>query len=152
MAGSRQIDSELCFGIYNANKKFNRFYQHVLAEYGLTYPQYAVMLVLWIHSPITVRELGSYVDLDSGTLTPLLKRLQKNGWVTKTRSTKDERVVNINITEHAKAMRDEVYDHVNECFEILGLERDEIDKALKVVNVVSNQLDNVDVEKIAAVN
>lgn len=152
MAGFRQIDGELCFGIYNANKKFNRFYQHVLASYGLTYPQYAVMLVLWNHAPITVRELGTYVDLDSGTLTPLLKRLQKNGWVTKSRSTKDERVVNINITDYAKKMEKEIYAHVNQCFEILGMSRSQIDEALKVINAVSNQLDNVDVQKITEVD
>ena len=152
MAEIRQIDGKLCFGIYNANKKFNRFYQHVLGNYGLTYPQYAVMLVLWKHTPITVRELGSYVDLDSGTLTPLLKKLQKNGWVIKSRSTKDERVVNINITDYAKKMEQEIYAHVNQCFDILGLTRSQIDEALEVINVVSDQLDNVDIHKITSVD
>lgn len=152
MAEIRQIDGELCFGIYNANKKFNRFYQHVLKNYGLTYPQYVVMLVLWKHTPITVRELGSYVDLDSGTLTPLLKRLQKNGWVIKSRSTKDERAVNINITDYAKKMEQEIYAHVNQCFDILGLTRSQIDESLEVINVVSNQLDNVDIHKITSVD
>lgn len=145
---SRKIDGELCFGIYSANKKFNRFYQHVLDSYGLTYPQYAVMLVLWAHSPITVRELGSYVDLDSGTLTPLLKRLQKNNWVTKERSTEDERVVNISITEHAEEMKDEIFAHVNHCYDILGLTQKEINDSLNVINQISDQLDKVDISKM----
>lgn len=88
MDGIIKFDEQLCFGIYNANKKFNRFYQDVLSQYGLTYPQYFVLLVLWEHAPITVRELGSYVNLDSGTLTPLLKRLESKGWITKSRSKK----------------------------------------------------------------
>ena len=94
----------------------------------------------------------NYVDLDSGTLTPLLKRLQKNGWVIKSRSTKDERVVNINITDYAKKMEQEIYAHVNQCFDILGLTRSQIDEALEVINVVSDQLDNVDIHKITSVD
>ncbi len=70
------LDEQLCFALYTASKRYNHFYSEALAPFKLTYPQYITLLALWEKSPMTVRELGSHVNLDSGTLTPLLKRMQ----------------------------------------------------------------------------
>lgn len=148
MVEPRKIESQLCFGIYNTSKKFSRYYQIVLSQFNLTYPQYITMLVLWEHAPMIVRELGSYLDLDSGTLTPLLKRLEKQGWVTRTRSHKDERVVIVDTTDYAKEQRDKVYEHVNQCFSVLDMSQEDIQKCLKMVNAVGDRLDNVSEQKL----
>ncbi|POG98598.1 MarR family transcriptional regulator [Fructilactobacillus lindneri] len=142
------VDSKVCFAIYNANKKFNRFYQNALSSYDLTYPQYIVMVVLWQYAPMTVRELGSHVDLDSGTLTPLLKRLDKKGWITKERSKKDERVVNIGVTDQAKKLEDDICTHVDTCFDILGMSKTQIADSVEVIDNILDKLDKVDTKKI----
>ncbi|USS93804.1 MarR family transcriptional regulator [Fructilactobacillus ixorae] len=138
------IKSQLCFAIYSTNKKFNHFYQEVLKNFGLTYPQYLVMIVLWEYSPITVHQLGQSIDLDSGTLTPLLKRLGKKGWITKHRSTEDERVVNVSLTPYAEEMRDKIRDHVADVFKVLGLDKDDVNEAMEGLYSISKKLDELD--------
>ena len=88
-----RLDSQLCFQVYTINKKFNHFYQTILSPFRLTYPQYIAMITLWEYAPVTVKQLGEHLHLDSGTLTPLLKRLAARGWITRTRSPEDERTV-----------------------------------------------------------
>ena len=80
-------------------------YRPILAELGLTYPQYLVMLVLWEHEPVTVGQIGARLDLDSGTLSPLLKRLEAAGLVCRTRSMQDERAVEVSLTDDGRALR-----------------------------------------------
>ena len=98
MRGTPRLDDQLCFAVYSASRAFTRAYQPLLAELGLTYPQYVVMLVLWEKDDLSVSELGRRLALDSGTLTPLLKRLEVSGLVSRTRSERDERVVRIELT------------------------------------------------------
>ncbi|USS89769.1 MarR family winged helix-turn-helix transcriptional regulator [Fructilactobacillus cliffordii] len=141
------IKSQLCFAIYSTNKKFNHFYQEVLKSFDLTYPQYLVMIVLWEYSPITVHQLGQSIDLDSGTLTPLLKRLGKKGWITKTRSTEDERVVNVSLTPYAEEMKDKIRDHVAQAFEVLGLDKDDVQESMEGLYSISKKLDNLDLKQ-----
>ncbi len=124
-------------------KKFNHFYQEALKPFHLTYPQYITMLALWETSPLTVRELGQRLNLDSGTLTPLLKRLEKQGWISRDRSQKDERQVNISLTQHAVEQRDVVYDHVNQCVDILDLDLASYDDLLSQIHDVADNLDDV---------
>ncbi|WP_143463935.1 MarR family winged helix-turn-helix transcriptional regulator [Levilactobacillus enshiensis] len=137
------LDEQLCFSIYSASKKFNHFYQGALAPFGLTYPQYIAMLVLWEDAPLTVHQLGDRLELDSGTLTPLLKRLEKQGWVTRVRSRTDERQVLIHLTEMATAKRDEVYQRIGQCQTLLGMSNKEIDTMMTELVTVKEQLDNV---------
>lgn len=92
------LDGQLCFALYSANLAMHKVYRRVLAGLGLTYPQYLVMLVLWDGDGLTVSDLGGRLYLDSATLTPLLKRLQAMGLVTRTRATHDERQVLIRLT------------------------------------------------------
>src|SRR3979411_1020092 len=85
------LGNQLCFAIYSTAHAFNRVYKPLLKRLGLTYPQYLVMLVLWEHDGLPVRDIGERLFLDSGTLTPLLKRLEAAELVKRTRSTEDER-------------------------------------------------------------
>lgn len=103
------LDNQLCFALYAANRAVTARYRPLLAELNLTYPQYLVMLVLWEAnregSVVRVSDLGHRLRLDSGTLTPLLKRLAERGLVTRQRNTADERVVTVSPTEKGIAMR-----------------------------------------------
>ena len=92
------IDSQLCFALYSASRAMTAAYRPILAELNLTYPQYLVLLVLWEDERVTVRRLGERLHLDSGTLSPLLKRLELNGFVRRERSRDDERLVEVTLT------------------------------------------------------
>lgn len=94
-----KLDNQLCFALYAATRAMMSTYRGLLANLNLTFPQYLVMLALWETDPITVKELGQMLALDSGTLSPLLKRLEVAGLVTRTRSIQDERLVEIHLTE-----------------------------------------------------
>jgi DNA-binding MarR family transcriptional regulator len=101
-----RLDNQICFAIYSAAHAFNRVYKPLLDRLGLTYPQYLAMLVLWERDGVPVKEIGERLFLDSGTLTPLLKRLESAGLVKRTRSTEDERQVLIALTPQGQALRD----------------------------------------------
>jgi DNA-binding MarR family transcriptional regulator len=100
-----RLDQQLCFALYSAVNRVTRAYRPVLAALGLTYPQYLAMLALWERSPRTVGALGDALDLDSGTLTPLLKRLEKQNMVVRRRDPGDERRVIVDLTEAGRALR-----------------------------------------------
>lgn len=108
------LDNQLCFALYAANRAVTARYRPLLAELNLTYPQYLVMLVLWeAHQDgrtVRVSDLGKRLRLDSGTLTPLLKRLAERGLVARQRSSSDERVVTVAPTERGLAMRQQARD------------------------------------------
>lgn len=101
-----RLEEQLCFAVYQAGHAFNRMYRSVLADLGLTYPQYLVMLVLWEGDGLTVKALGDRLMLDSGTLTPLLKRLEAAGILRRERSREDERQVMLYLTEAGEALRE----------------------------------------------
>lgn len=95
---TRPIRKQLCFAVYSASHAFTRAYRALLEPLGLTYPQYLVMLTLWEKNSMRVKEIGANLFLDSGTLTPLLKRLEALGFVTRVRDAGDERQVTITLT------------------------------------------------------
>lgn len=101
------LENQLCFTIYACSREFTKLYQPHLDKIGLTYSQYLVMLVLWERRQCTVKELGEALFLDSGTLTPLLKRLQAAGLIVRERSLQDERKVLISLTGQGLAMQQE---------------------------------------------
>lgn len=102
-----KLENQLCFPVYALSRHITSLYRPHLEKIGLTYPQYLVMLVLWEHEEVTVKELGHKLWLDSGTLTPLLKRMIESGLVTKSRSEHDERLVDIKITEKGRLLKQE---------------------------------------------
>ncbi|GAB2475136.1 MarR family winged helix-turn-helix transcriptional regulator [Jatrophihabitans fulvus] len=100
------LDDQLCFALYAASRAMTARYRPLLDALGLTYPQYLVMMLLWDEGPSTVSELGSRLRLDSGTLSPLLQRLDARGLITRTRSSEDERAVEVAVTAEGAALRD----------------------------------------------
>jgi DNA-binding MarR family transcriptional regulator len=100
-----KLDNQLCFAVYAAAHAFNATYKPLLEPLGLTYPQYLVMLVLWQEDGVTVSAIGGRLGLDSGTLTPLLKRLEAAGLVSRLRDAADERQVRITLTGPGRALK-----------------------------------------------
>nr|WP_314541153.1 MarR family transcriptional regulator [uncultured Massilia sp.] len=117
-AGSRKppvLDDLLCFTLYSTGLAMNKVYRKALRKLDLTYPQYLVLMVLWEKDELTVSEIGARLFLDSATLTPLLKRLEAAGLVSRARSAADERQVVISLTTAGRAMQDEagaIFDEV----------------------------------------
>ncbi len=100
-----RLDKQLCFALYGAAHAFTRAYKPLLSPLGLTYPQYVVMMALWEEDDLSVKTLGEKVGLDSGTLSPLLKRLEQINYVLRRRDAADERVVFITLTAEGRALK-----------------------------------------------
>jgi MarR family transcriptional regulator, organic hydroperoxide resistance regulator len=105
MTDELKLDKQVCFALYAASRAVTQAYRPLLDALGLTYPQYLVMLVLWERGPVTVKELGTTLDLDSGTLSPLLKRLESAGLVVRERRADDERSVHVRPTDAGAELR-----------------------------------------------
>lgn len=106
MRSSLALDAQLCFALYSASRAMTRAYAVLLDPLGLTYPQYVTLLVLWEQDGVSVTEIGMRLELDSGTLTPLLKRLEQQGLIRRTRSEADERVVLIWLTLKGRTLKE----------------------------------------------
>lgn len=114
------LDNQVCFAVYSLQRRITQAYQPLLKPLGLTYPQYLVMLVLWqtleeeaessAWSPVSVTQLCQKLMLDTGTVTPLLKRMEHNGLLARSRSQEDERVVLVSLTESGKQLREKAAD------------------------------------------
>ena len=126
-----QLDHQLCFALYSASLAMTKLYKPLLDELELTYPQYLALLALWEKDGLTVSELGQRLFLDSGTLTPLLKRLEENGLVLRERSSADERVVDISLTPAGRALRQKCAAIPGQLFERLGYSAGDADKLKK---------------------
>lgn len=100
------LDDFLCFAVYSLGHAFNKLYQPLLKRLDLTYPQYVTMVALWEQDDVTVTQLGLRLHLDSGTLTPLLKRLEAAGLIVRARDKEDERQVRIRLTKAGAALKD----------------------------------------------
>lgn len=105
MSKNLSLDSQLCFSIYAAGHAFTRFYKPLLGPLGLTYPQYLVLLALWEEDGQPLKAIGERLLLDSGTLTPLLKRMEEGGLVVRARDSQDERLVRVSLTPKGKRLR-----------------------------------------------
>lgn len=101
----QKLDEQLCFALYSTQLALNKVYRRLLSPLGLTYPQYLAMLVLWERDSVTVSEIGERLYLDSATLTPLLKRLESSGLITRTRGSHDERQVVIQLTKEGRELK-----------------------------------------------
>lgn len=100
-----QISDMLCFSLYSASHAMTHLYRPLLAPLGLTYPQYLVLVALWAEDGQNLRQLGATLELESNTLTPLLKRMEEAGLITRTRSREDERMVLVSLTENGRALQ-----------------------------------------------
>ncbi len=137
-----RLDSQLCFGLYAAANAIVRAYRPLLAELGVTYPQYLVLMSLWEADRQTVSEIGRCLMLDSGTLTPLLKRMEAAGLVDRRRRRSDEREVEIALTERAQQLRDRALDVRADIVRQLGMTEPEIGTLRDHLNGVLSALDS----------
>ena len=120
-----KLDNQICFPLYAASKEIIRRYKPLLDKLNITYTQYLVLLCLWEKDNILVKDLGSKLYLDSGTLTPLLKKLEKKGYISRSKGKKDEREVNISLTQLGRDIKKEVYNVPIEISSCVKLEKEE---------------------------
>ncbi len=124
--GELDLNKQVCFALYRASRALTQLYRPLLDELDLTYPQYLVLLVLWERGPITVRELGQALDLDSGTLSPMLKRLATRGVIERKRSAADERSVVVHLTEQGDELREQACAIPERAADSTSLDADEL--------------------------
>ena len=134
------LDNQVCFPIYAASRLVMQAYRPLLAELGLTYPQYLVMMVLWETDARTVREIGARLYLDSGTLTPLLKRLEKQGLVARNRRVDDDRTVENHLTEAGRELQQSALSIPNELVCNAELDPEQVGSLKKDLNELVDKL------------
>ena len=120
-----KLENQLCFPLYACAKEIVRRYTPLLEPLGLTYTQYIAMMVMWEHKSISVRDMGKLLFLDSGTLTPMLKKMEKAGWISRRRSSQDERMVIISITGMGEELHEKAAQVPLKMAGCLTLENDE---------------------------
>ena len=120
-----KLENQLCFPLYACAKEVVRRYTPLLEPLGLTYTQYIAMMVMWEHKSISVRDMGKLLFLDSGTLTPMLKKMEKAGWITRKRSERDERMVMLSITERGEQLQEKAVEVPSKMAGCVTLESDE---------------------------
>ena len=129
-----KLENQLCFPLYACAKEIVRRYAPLLEPFGLTYTQYIAMMVLWEHKTVTVKDLGKKLFLDSGTLTPMLKKMERNGWLCRTRSKEDERMVILSITERGEELHDKVAEVPVKMTKCVKLENEEAMQLYTLLN------------------
>lgn len=135
------LEDELCFAIYTAQKSYTHFYSLALRDFGLTYPQYITLLVLWEErEPMIIRDLGKRLHLDTGTLTPLLKRMEKDGWLTRTRSLEDGRRVYIELTDKSLSIEKSVKRSIAELYKRLDMSDNEFQDDVRAMKTIVSKL------------
>jgi MarR family transcriptional regulator, organic hydroperoxide resistance regulator len=131
----------LCFAVYSANHAFNRVYQPLLKEPGLTYPQFIAMVLLWEQDDQTVGDLGQKLFLQSNTLTPMLKRLESLGLIKRSRDSADERQVRIKLTEAGRKLQLRASDIVRSVRDATGLQDKQLKDLIEEVNALRKALE-----------
>ena len=129
-----KLSKQLCFPLYACSREMIKLYKPYLDELGLTYTQYITLMVLWEHKAMTVKALGQELYLDSGTLTPLLKKLEEKGLVTRRRSDLDERNLIVTITELGESMRDQALHIPEEMTKCINLPREDIRELYRMLH------------------
>ena len=132
----------LCFAVYSANHAFNRVYQPLLKEPGLTYPQFIAMVLLWEQDGQTVGELGRRLFLQSNTLTPMLKRLETLGYIKRSRDSTDERQVRIKLTEAGRKLHLRASDIVRRVRDATGLQDKQVKGLTQEINALRKALES----------
>ncbi|MFI6933492.1 MarR family winged helix-turn-helix transcriptional regulator [Streptomyces sp. NPDC050287] len=141
-----RLDNQICFSLHAASRAFNGVYRVILKDLGLTYPQYLVMLVLWEQGELPVKKLGEHLRLDSGTLSPLLKRLEAAGLVRRERSVRDERSVEVRLTEEGVALRERAVRVPRRIAAATGFDLDEIRDLRERLDRLTSTLDSAELD------
>ena len=129
-----KLENQLCFPLYACAKEIVRRYTPLLEPLGLTYTQYIAMMVMWEHKSISVRDMGKLLFLDSGTLTPMLKKMEKAGWIQRKRSERDERMVILTITARGEELHDKAAEIPSKMARCVTLENDEAFQLYSLLN------------------
>jgi MarR family transcriptional regulator, organic hydroperoxide resistance regulator len=134
------LKNQLCFAIYETSSEFTKLYTNVLQPFGLTYPQYLVLLALWEKDGLTVKQLGETLNLGTGTLTPMITRMDANGWLRKERSKEDERKVYIHLQTRANEEKLAITQKVSEEILTCKIELEEYEQLLTQLNQLQLKL------------
>jgi DNA-binding MarR family transcriptional regulator len=139
MIDALKLETQICFPVYVLSREITSLYRPLLEKLDLTYPQYLVLLVLWEQQRQTVNQLGKKLQLDNGTLTPLLKRLEQKGMINRIRSTEDERVVIISLTNLGLSIRKEARSIPEQLVKALNVQIDDLMQLKNAVNKILNK-------------
>lgn len=137
-----KLDNQVCFPLYATTREMTKRYRPLLDKLKLTYPQYLVLLVLWEVKAISVKALGKRLYLDSGTLTPMIKRMEDHNLVRRQRSKEDERVVNVSLTKHGEEMEALAEDIPLKFVEGTNLSAEEVSQLKTILNKMLIQMDD----------
>lgn len=138
-----KLENQLCFPLYACAKEVVKKYKPFLEELDLTYTQYITMMVLWEHKEMNVKELGTYLFLDSGTLTPVLKKLEQKGYITRKRDDKDERVLHVTMTEQGEQLKEKAVVIPEKIGGCVPLEQEEAIKLYEILHKVLGRFQEV---------
>ncbi|ULG72486.1 MarR family winged helix-turn-helix transcriptional regulator [Macrococcus brunensis] len=143
MSDNFKLDKQLCFSLYNAQRKMNRFYTNkVFKQYNLTYPQYLVLSILWQISPVNVKTLVEELALDTGTISPLLKRMEANELIVRERSELDQREVFIHLTDKSRAIQKPLQNCTDVLLDADILSDKEIDELKALLDKMLDNMNN----------
>ena len=131
-----KLCNQLCFPLYACSKEIVRRYKPYLDEIDLTYTQYIAMMVLWEHKQINVKDMGTFLYLDSGTLTPVLKKLEQKGYLTRERDKEDERVLNVTITAEGEALKERAVQIPEKMQGCVALDKEEAQTLYRILNKI----------------
>ncbi|RIX52056.1 MarR family transcriptional regulator [Paenibacillus nanensis] len=135
------LDKQLCFAIYETSSQFSKLYSTVLEDFDLTYPQYLVLLALWEKDGIGVTSIGEKINLGTGTLTPILTRMEKNGWLRKERSREDERKVFVHLEKKAVDQKESITKAVQEKIINCSISLDEYEQLMTHLKLLRGKLE-----------
>ncbi|MEH7504402.1 MarR family transcriptional regulator [Neobacillus drentensis] len=138
-----KLENQICFKIYSAEREITKLYRNLLEELDVTYPQYLVMLVLWEENSVTVKELGQKLFLDSGTLSPMLKRMEGNGLIERRRSVEDERTVIISLTKKGEDLKDIAQCIPSKLLENLSLDLMELNNLSQTLSTILTRIQQI---------
>jgi DNA-binding MarR family transcriptional regulator len=141
-----KLENQICFKIYSVEREITKLYRTLLEELEVTYPQYLVMLVLWEKNSVTVKELGRKLFLDSGTLTPMLKRMEGNQLIERRRSIEDERSVIISLTKKGEELRDKAECIPTKLVENLSMDLGELKNLEQTLSTILNRIQKINSE------
>jgi DNA-binding MarR family transcriptional regulator len=148
-APARIADELVCFSLYTASRSTTQAYRALLAPWGLTYPQYLVLVLLWSGDDRTVTELGQQLDLDSGTLSPLLARMEEAGFVARRRISADQRVVTVSLAERGRTVRAELAHVPAAVIRGMGLDLDRARQLLAALHLITSGMQETTAEALA---
>ncbi len=135
-----KLENQLCFPLYAASREMIKKYKPYLDKIGLTYTQYIAMIVMWETGKINVKDLGERLFLDSGTLTPLLKSLEKKGLITRTRDKDDRRVLNVELTDKGDKLKEKAIEIPYQMGGCIRLEKSEAEALQKILNKLLSEV------------